>query len=106
MAIACVSKAARCLHEHIIDRITIFSLIDSLRWRGSVIPTVISDVIIITVFTALVIGVDRSGLIPYRLNVPNMIGKSFKTCAATFQGKGRVDGRALLYYQGKKKTTL
>ncbi|KAF9349873.1 hypothetical protein BGX34_001553 [Mortierella sp. NVP85] len=46
---------------------------DSLRWRGSVIPTVISDVIIITVFTALVIGLDRSGLIPYRLNVPNMI---------------------------------
>ncbi|KAG0227581.1 Bestrophin, RFP-TM, chloride channel-domain-containing protein [Mortierella sp. GBAus27b] len=46
---------------------------DSLRWRGSVLPAVISDVIIVTTFSAAIIFIEKSQIIDHTLNVPNMI---------------------------------
>jgi len=50
-------------------------LIDALRLRGSVIPTVLPDVLFITTFTALVQLVQSTGVLPFDLFFPNIIGK-------------------------------
>ncbi|KAF9102392.1 hypothetical protein BGX27_011018 [Mortierella sp. AM989] len=46
---------------------------DSLRFRGSVIPSVITDVIVITCFTTVVISIEKANIIGHSLNVPNII---------------------------------
>ncbi|KAF8927722.1 Bestrophin, RFP-TM, chloride channel-domain-containing protein [Dissophora ornata] len=46
---------------------------DSLRLRGSVIPSVIKDVIIITGFSSIVLTIEFSNWLDRSLNVPNMI---------------------------------
>ncbi|KAF9115142.1 hypothetical protein BGX27_008733, partial [Mortierella sp. AM989] len=45
----------------------------TLRVRGSVIPTVISDVLIISAFTATIQFVDNLGVLPFRLHFPAVI---------------------------------
>ncbi|KAG0302659.1 hypothetical protein BGZ98_007333, partial [Dissophora globulifera] len=49
------------------------AVFNTLRIRGSVIPSVITDVIIITTFSAAVIFVEFSHFLEGSLNVPNMI---------------------------------
>lgn len=53
---------------------------DTLRVRGSVIPTVLSDVLIITTFSAAIMFVETSGYLPEgkSLKVPGVIGKLSK----------------------------
>jgi predicted membrane chloride channel (bestrophin family) len=49
---------------------------DTLRVRGSVIPSVISDVILITAFAASLLAVEKSDILGGRsLNVASVIGK-------------------------------
>ncbi|ORZ16170.1 Bestrophin, RFP-TM, chloride channel-domain-containing protein [Lobosporangium transversale] len=46
---------------------------DTLRVRGSVIPTVLTDVLIITSFTATIQYVDSLRILPFRLVFPSVI---------------------------------
>ncbi|KAF9351669.1 hypothetical protein BGX26_010364 [Mortierella sp. AD094] len=46
---------------------------DTLRLRGSVIPSVLTDVITITSFTTLLLIIEKSNIIKHSLNVPNSI---------------------------------
>ncbi|KAI1318452.1 hypothetical protein EDD11_006536 [Mortierella claussenii] len=46
---------------------------DVLRLRGSVIPSVLKDVVVITSFSALVLFIEKSKILDHTLNVPNMI---------------------------------
>ncbi|KAF9434146.1 hypothetical protein BGZ76_008505 [Entomortierella beljakovae] len=46
---------------------------NTLRVRGSVIPSVVTDVIVVTTFATIVLYIDKSHIIRYPLNVPNII---------------------------------
>ncbi|KAG0204520.1 hypothetical protein BGX28_003568 [Mortierella sp. GBA30] len=46
---------------------------DTLRVRGSVIPTVVSDVLIITAFSSTIMFVETSKIVGHSLNVPGVI---------------------------------
>ncbi|KAG0335559.1 hypothetical protein BG004_008402 [Podila humilis] len=46
---------------------------DTLRVRGSVIPTVISDVLIVTAWSACIIFVEHKQYLPFTLNFPQVI---------------------------------
>ncbi|KAG0246303.1 Bestrophin, RFP-TM, chloride channel-domain-containing protein [Mortierella sp. GBAus27b] len=49
---------------------------DTLRVRGSVIPTVLSDVMIIIVYVAVMIYIDSLLILPFRLRFPAVIAPS------------------------------
>jgi len=55
-----------------------FFSIDTLRVRGSVIPSVMTDVVVITSFSALVMSVEASHFFEHTLNIPSVIGKQQK----------------------------
>ncbi|KAF9290042.1 hypothetical protein BGZ74_000580, partial [Mortierella antarctica] len=46
---------------------------DTLRIRGSVIPTIISDVLIVTAWSATIIFIEKGGFLPFTLNFPPVI---------------------------------
>ncbi|KAF9906478.1 hypothetical protein EC991_000647 [Linnemannia zychae] len=46
---------------------------DTLRVRGSVIPSVITDVVLITTFSASLLAVEKSNILPRSLNIPSVI---------------------------------
>ncbi|KAF9997823.1 hypothetical protein BGZ79_008474 [Entomortierella chlamydospora] len=46
---------------------------DTLRVRGSVIPSVIADVVVVTTFTSILVFIEKSHIIDHSLNVPNII---------------------------------
>ncbi|KAG0345477.1 hypothetical protein BGZ54_005561, partial [Gamsiella multidivaricata] len=46
---------------------------DTLRIRGSVIPSVLTDVVIITSFSATILAIEKFNWLERSLNVPNMI---------------------------------
>ncbi|KAF9368782.1 hypothetical protein BGX21_006348, partial [Mortierella sp. AD011] len=45
----------------------------TLRVRGSVIPSVIADVVVVTTFTSILVFIEKSHIIGHSLNVPNII---------------------------------